>query len=68
MHVWQTSDSGAGLPGIPLALARPDLRMTLIEPMLRRTTFLREVVDELRLDVEVVRGRAEDPVGPAAGR
>ena len=54
--------SGAGLPGIPLALARPDLRMTLIEPMLRRTTFLREVVDELRLDVEIVRGRAEDPV------
>ena len=32
--------SGAGLPGIPLALARPDLRVTLVEPLLRRTKFL----------------------------
>jgi 16S rRNA (guanine527-N7)-methyltransferase len=53
--------SGAGLPGIPLALARPDLRLTLIEPMLRRSEFLREVVDELGIDVTVVRGRAEEP-------
>jgi 16S rRNA (guanine527-N7)-methyltransferase len=52
--------SGAGLPGIPLALARPDLRVTLIEPLLRRSEFLREVVDELGADVTVVRGRAED--------
>jgi 16S rRNA (guanine527-N7)-methyltransferase len=52
--------SGAGLPGIPLALARPDLRVTLIEPLLRRTEFLREVLDELGADVTVVRGRAED--------
>ena len=52
--------SGAGLPGIPLALARPDLRLTLIEPLLRRSEFLREVVDELGIDVAVVRGRAED--------
>ena len=52
--------SGAGLPGIPLALARPDLHVILIEPMLRRTEFLREVVDELGLDVEVVRGRMEE--------
>ena len=52
--------SGAGLPGIPLALARPDLRLTLIEPLLRRSEFLREVVDDLRLDVAIVRGRAED--------
>jgi 16S rRNA (guanine527-N7)-methyltransferase len=52
--------SGAGLPGIPLALARPDLRVTLIEPLLRRSEFLREVVDELGTDVTVVRGRAED--------
>src|SRR3954451_23380282 len=52
---------GAGLPGIVLALRRSDLRMTLVEPLLRRTTFLEEVVDELQLDnVEVVRGRAED--------
>ncbi len=52
--------SGAGLPGIPLALARPDLKVTLVEPLLRRATFLQEVVDDLRLDVEVVRARAEE--------
>lgn len=53
--------SGAGLPGIPMALARPDLRMTLVEPLLRRTTFLEEVVADLGLgNVEVVRGRAEE--------
>jgi 16S rRNA (guanine527-N7)-methyltransferase len=52
--------SGAGLPGIPLALARPDLRVTLIEPLLRRSDFLREVIDELGIDVMVVRGRAEE--------
>lgn len=52
--------SGAGLPGIPLALARPDLRVTLIEPLLRRSDFLREVIDELAIDVTVVRGRAEE--------
>lgn len=53
--------SGAGLPGIPLALARPDLRVTLVEPLLRRSTFLEEIVEELGLDrVDVVRGRAED--------
>lgn len=55
--------SGAGLPGIPLALARPDLVVTLLEPLLRRATFLSEVVDELELAdrVSVVRGRAVDP-------
>ena len=54
--------SGAGLPGIPLAIARPDLSVVLIEPLLRRSTFLAEVVDELSLDnVTVVRGRAEEP-------
>lgn len=52
--------SGAGLPGIPLALARPDLRVTLIEPLLRRSDFLQEVVDDLGVDVTVVRGRAEE--------
>jgi 16S rRNA (guanine527-N7)-methyltransferase len=52
--------SGAGLPGIVLAIARPDLSLSLVEPLLRRTTFLTEVVDELGLDnVEVVRGRAD---------
>lgn len=52
--------SGAGLPGIPLALARPDLRVTLVEPLLRRVTFLEEVVDELDLDIRILRGRAEE--------
>lgn len=52
--------SGAGLPGIPLALARPDVHVTLIEPMLRRSEFLSEVVEELGIDVRVIRGRAED--------
>jgi 16S rRNA (guanine527-N7)-methyltransferase len=52
--------SGAGLPGIPLALARPDLRLTLIEPLLRRSEFLREVVGDLGVEIEIVRGRAEE--------
>ncbi|WP_026918086.1 16S rRNA (guanine(527)-N(7))-methyltransferase RsmG [Gordonia shandongensis] len=53
--------SGAGLPGLPLAIARPDLPVTLIEPLLRRTTFLDEMVDALGLtNVTVVRGRAEE--------
>lgn len=56
--------SGAGLPGIPLALVRPDLRITLLEPLLRRTNFLQEVVELLGLDhVTVVRGRAEEVMG-----
>lgn len=53
--------SGAGLPGIPLSLARPDVHVTLIEPMQRRCEFLTEVVDALEVAVIVVRGRAEDP-------
>ncbi|WP_288832409.1 16S rRNA (guanine(527)-N(7))-methyltransferase RsmG [uncultured Corynebacterium sp.] len=53
--------SGAGLPGIPLAIARPDLHVTLIEPLLKRSTYLAEVKEELGLDnVTVVRGRAEE--------
>lgn len=54
--------SGAGLPGIPLALRRPDLRVTLLEPLLRRATFLVQTVEGLGLTdrVEVVRARAED--------
>ncbi|MEV0275085.1 16S rRNA (guanine(527)-N(7))-methyltransferase RsmG [Streptomyces sp. NPDC050610] len=56
--------SGAGLPGIPLALVRQDLHITLLEPLLRRTTFLQEVVELLGLDhVTVVRGRAEEVLG-----
>ena len=53
--------SGAGLPGLALVIAKPELRVVLIESLLRRTEFLRTVVTELGLDVEVVRGRAEDP-------
>ena len=53
--------SGAGLPGLVLAIARPDLHITLVEPLLRRITFLQEVVGDLDLDgVEVIRGRADD--------
>ncbi len=53
--------SGAGLPGVPLAIARPDLSVTLVEPMLRRSDFLAEAVEILGLDVVVFRARAEDP-------
>lgn len=53
--------SGAGLPGIVLAIARPDAQFTLIEPMERRVTWLGEQKDALQLtNVDVVRGRAED--------
>ncbi|KQO36603.1 16S rRNA (guanine(527)-N(7))-methyltransferase RsmG [Aeromicrobium sp. Leaf245] len=53
--------SGAGLPGLVWAIGRPDLQVTLVEPLLRRTTFLDEVVAELDLtNVRVVRSRAED--------
>jgi 16S rRNA (guanine527-N7)-methyltransferase len=52
--------SGAGLPGIPLGLARPDLTLTLVEPMARRVEFLQEAVAELGRPWRVVRGRAEE--------
>jgi 16S rRNA (guanine527-N7)-methyltransferase len=54
--------SGAGLPGLPLAIVRPDVRVVLVEPLLRRATFLGEAVDALGLAdrVEVLRGRAEE--------
>ncbi len=51
--------SGAGLPGIVIALARPDLKVTLIEPLQRRTTFLEEVVEVLGLPITVLRGKSE---------
>jgi 16S rRNA (guanine527-N7)-methyltransferase len=57
--------SGAGLPGVPLAIARPDLSVTLVEPMLRRSDFLTEVAEGLGLDVAVFRARAEDPAARA---
>jgi 16S rRNA (guanine527-N7)-methyltransferase len=59
--------SGAGLPGIVLAVARPDLTVALVEPLARRTAFLIEAVAELGLEaqVSVLRGRAEEFVeGP----
>lgn len=54
--------SGAGLPGLVLALIRPDLHITLIEPLLRRATFLDEAVTELGLSerVTVLRARAQE--------
>ncbi|WP_309107936.1 16S rRNA (guanine(527)-N(7))-methyltransferase RsmG [Arthrobacter sp.] len=56
--------SGAGLPGLCLAIARPDLELTLIEPLERRVIWLQEVVDDLGLDnVTVMRTRAELAVG-----
>lgn len=55
--------SGAGLPGLCLAIARPDLKLTLIEPLERRCIWLTEVIDDLGLDnVTVMRGRAEQMV------
>jgi 16S rRNA (guanine527-N7)-methyltransferase len=50
--------SGAGLPGIAIALARPDLKVTLIEPLERRVEFLKEAVEGS--DIQVIRGRAQD--------
>lgn len=52
--------SGAGLPGIPLAIARPDLDLMLLEPMARRVAWLTECVEALDLTVTVIRGRAEE--------
>jgi 16S rRNA (guanine527-N7)-methyltransferase len=58
--------SGAGLPGVVLAVARADVRVTLVEPLLRRVAWLEEVVADLGLDsVSVVRARAEDLHGSA---
>ena len=55
--------SGAGLPGIVIALARPDLQVTLIEPLERRVDFLNEAVaaiPDLPFPIQVIRGRAQD--------
>lgn len=59
--------SGAGLPGLVWAIVRPDTHVVLIEPLLRRSTFLSEAVADLGLTdrVTVWRGRAEDAVGSA---
>ncbi len=66
--------AGAGLPGIPLLLARPDLRLVLVEPKARRVDFLLEVCADLNLRVDIVRARATPaglallPEGSAADR
>lgn len=52
--------SGAGLPGIPLALARPDLQVVLLEPAARRVAWLEEILADLGVSVLVERGRAEE--------
>ena len=55
--------SGAGLPGIVIALARPDLKVTLIEPLERRVEFLNEAVAAIAaggVEISVIRGRAQD--------
>lgn len=59
--------SGAGLPGIVLAMLRPEARVILLEPMARRAAFLQECLAALRLaNAEVVRGRAEEFAGKLA--
>ena len=57
--------SGAGLPGLVWAIVRPDLKIRLVDSLLRRTQFLREFVGVLGLSerVEVTRGRAEELEG-----
>ncbi|GAA1335861.1 16S rRNA (guanine(527)-N(7))-methyltransferase RsmG [Arthrobacter roseus] len=56
--------SGAGLPGMTFAIARPDLELTLVEPLDRRVQWLQEVVADLGLpNVRILRGRAEQFVG-----
>jgi 16S rRNA (guanine527-N7)-methyltransferase len=60
--------TGAGSPGLAMALLRPDLRMTLIEPLAKRIAFLRTVLGTLgRTDVELVRSRVEDVVEKRRG-
>lgn len=61
--------SGAGLPGLAIAIARPDLHVHLVEPLERRVIWLTEVVEALSLDqqVSVHRARAEQVVGTLAG-
>ena len=62
--------SGAGLPGLVWAIARPDLQVSLVEPLLRRTTFLEEAVQQLGLGarVQVWRGRAEEAPSELRGQ
>ncbi|WP_090481634.1 16S rRNA (guanine(527)-N(7))-methyltransferase RsmG [Nakamurella panacisegetis] len=60
--------SGAGLPGIPLAICRPDCEIVLVEPLERRTVFLQQIVADFDLtNCRVVRGRADDVVDECGG-
>ena len=52
--------SGAGFPGIPLAIMRPDIRFTLLDSLGKRAEFLQSVIDDLRLNAEALHLRAED--------
>lgn len=60
--------SGAGLPGIVLAIVRPDIQIGLIEPLMRRSQFLEEVITDLGIAnrVKVMRGRAQELKGQSA--
>ena len=60
--------SGAGLPGLVLAIVRPDIQIGLIEPLMRRSQFLEEVIIDLGITnrVKVIRGRAEELKGQSA--
>jgi 16S rRNA (guanine527-N7)-methyltransferase len=60
--------SGAGLPGIVLAIVRPDIQIGLIEPLMRRSQFLEEVITDLGITdrVKVMRGRAQELKGQSA--
>jgi 16S rRNA (guanine527-N7)-methyltransferase len=55
--------SGAGLPGLPIVIRRPDISVVLVDPMLRRTRFLESAIAELGLTerARVLRGRADEP-------
>lgn len=60
--------SGGGLPGMVIAIARPDLRVALLEATTKKADFLEATAADLGLDIEVVNGRAEDLVEPLGGR
>lgn len=52
--------TGAGFPGLPLLIARPDIKLTLLDGLNKRLVFLRDVLDKLELDAEIVHSRAEE--------
>lgn len=61
--------TGAGFPGIPLKIAFPNLRITLLDSLQKRINFLQSVIDELSLfDIDVIHGRAEDYAASGKGK